>query len=573
MRAVVKCIPGILAMAIPLILSFVLSGKLGKKIKHAKDSKRMKNSAVIVLSLILAIVSALINLAIIYLIPSNADITPKQLYKQDTAFVEQTDQLGLFTMVRLDIKHLIFPASVSSEFVGPGEITEQGPAEEDEINYGYNTMNFDFDAMLSGSSNKDIQWLTKYVASGSPSKKNAYTGSMKDYNVIFVTVEGLSGYAVSEKYTPTLWKLSHEGFVFNNFYTALHFTSTSNGECQNLLGLYPKNGFPITMSETGERKTNCYFSLAQQLGRSGYKNYGFHNNQYNLYNRENSHKNLGYEYYGGHMKDGHFMLEYVNGNSPWPQKDSYMIDATMPMYVNLDQPFNVYYITISGHTPYGWNFATQDYKEALENTGWSEATKGYVAAAMEADKAIEHIVDNLKNAGKLDKTLIVVVPDHIPYGSVEIIEELSGKEFGSSEALSAINESAIDFDVYKSCLIMWSGSMKEPVYVNKPCCQVDILPTVSNLLGIEYDSRMLSGSDLLSDSDGLVVFSSKCWKSSKGFYNRFTQVFTPLKGEFQSQQEIDDYVAAMKTIVANKLDCTARIVNNNFYDYAVKYLK
>ncbi len=91
-------------------------------------------------------------------------------------------------------------------------------------------------------------------------------------------IEGFSGYAIDPELTPTLYKLANEGFVFNNYYTALHYTSTSNGECQTLLGLYPKNGNPITMKRTGELGTNCYFSLAQQLGRAGYQVMGYHGN-------------------------------------------------------------------------------------------------------------------------------------------------------------------------------------------------------------------------------------------------------------------------------------------------------
>ena len=149
---------------------------------------------------------------------------------------------------------------------------------------------------------------------------------------------------------------------------------------------------------------------------------------------------------------------------------------------------------------------------------------------------------------------------------MDVIEELAGKEFGTSEALSAINESSIDFDVYKNTLIMWSASMEEPVEVDKVCCQVDILPTVSNLLGLEYDSRMLAGSDILSDSEGLVVFSSRCWRTDRGFYNRFTQTFTPAEGVVMTAEEQAQYVEAMKTLVGYKLDSTARIVENDFYD-------
>ena len=102
---------------------------------------------------------------------------------------------------------------------------------------------------------------------------------------------------------------------------------------------------------------------------------------------------------------------------------------------------------------------------------------------------------------------------------------------------------------------------------NKVCCQVDILPTVSNLLGLEYDSRMLAGSDILSDSEGLVVFSSRCWKSDRGFYNRFTGEFTPAEGVTMTQKEQEEYVDTMKRLVSYKLDSTALIVENDFYDY------
>ena len=83
-----------------------------------------------------------------------------------------------------------------------------------------------------------------------------------------------------------------------------------------------------------------------------------------------------------------------------------------------------------------------------------------------------------------------------------------------------------DYNLYKNTLIIWSASMEEPVQVDKICCQVDILPTVSNLLGLEYDSRMLSGTDILSDSQALVAFNSGCWLTEAGYYNRYTGTFT-----------------------------------------------
>ena len=62
-----------------------------------------------------------------------------------------------------------------------------------------------------------------------------------------------------------------------------------------------------------------------------------------------------------------------------------------------------------------------------------------------------------------------------------------------------------NFDLYRNGLIIWSSSMEAPVKVSKPCSSIDILPTVSNLFGLEYDSRLITGKDILSDSEGLVI--------------------------------------------------------------------
>jgi lipoteichoic acid synthase len=109
--------------------------------------------------------------------------------------------------------------------------------------------------------------------------------------------------------------------------------------------------------------------------------------------------------------------------------------------------------------------------------------------------------------------------------------------------------------------------MEEPVYVDKVCGQVDILPTISNLLGLEYDSRMLSGSDILSDCEGQVIFHSGSWKTDQGYYNRYTQEFTLAEGVTMTAEEQEEYVSSMKKQVSNKLSCTELIIENDFYDY------
>ncbi len=572
---VLRSIPIILVMFLPTIFLFALGNRL---LLFPRTDARF---AALVAGLM--VVFHLLGLGAVHL-PWGGDLTPAMLYKVDTNLDDQVEQLGLLTMLRLDLKHQIVPAGSLldddfSELPSPSPAapsnTPVGPAEPGEsedpdvsptpvIDTSPNVLDIDLAAVAESAKNDDIRWLAKYFASKAPTNKNEYTGMFEGYNVIFLTLEGFSGYGISQELTPTLYKLTHEGFVFDNFYTALHYTSTSGGECQNLLGLYPKDGNPSSMKRTGVLGTNCYFSLAQQLGRLGYTNLGYHANS-DMYGRLASHTNLGYDW---RQEDSGLELERTGGGGKgWPQRDKYLIDATVDDYLNSDTPFNIYYLTISGHMPYSNNWVAQQYRNLVDPLSYGDTTKNYVATCIEVDRAFAELLDKLEAAGKLDKTLIVAAPDHIPYFNVDVLEELSGRSFGPMGELEDLKESSIDVDVYRNSLIMWSAGMEEAVHVDKVCCQVDILPTVSNLLGLPYDSRMMSGSDILSDSEGQVIFHSRSWLTDKGYYNRYTQEFTPNQGVSMTEEETDEYVSAMKKQVGNKLDCTAMIIENDFYNY------
>ena len=566
---VVRNIPLILVLLLPAILVIAFGCRV---LLFPRTDVRFAGAMVGVM-----VVLHLLALGTVHL-PWGGDLTPAQLYKVDTNLDDQVEQLGLVTMLRLDLKHMFVPAGTllddnfddlpvtdpSEQPSGPVESGDPDVSATPVIDTSPNVMDVDLEAVANSTDNEDIQWLAKYFNSKTPTKKNEYTGMFEGYNVIFFTLEGFSGYAIDEELTPTLYKLTHEGFVFENFYTALHYTSTSGGEFQNLMGLYPKDGNPSSMKRTGELGTNCYFSLAQQLGRLGYTNLGYHANS-NMYGRLASHTNLGYTW---KQEGSGLELELKSSGEPyWPQRDSYMIDISVDDYINGDTPFNIYYLTISGHLPYVWNYPANQHKDLVADLPYSDTTKAYLATVIEVDRALQDLIEKLDEAGKLDTTLIVAAADHVPYSNVDILEELSGQTFGSSEDLEVLRESDIDIDVYRNSLIMWSASMEEPVYVDKVCCQVDILPTISNLLGLEYDSRMLAGSDILSDSEGQVIFHSRSWLTDRGFYDRYTQEFTPAEGVTMTAEEQEQYVDIMRSQVSNKLSCSELIIENNFYDY------
>ena len=325
-------VPVLALLLLPFVLLLIFFGRI---IGDLHPNRRLAG-----LALAAAAAFHLLGVGIVHL-PWQGDLTPGALYQMDSAIegLGSSDDGGGTG------------GADSAGSTAPAEPEE--PAEEEPVvDTSPNVMDVDLAALAESTSSDSVAWLANYFNRVAPTNKNEYTGMFEGYNVIQVVMEGFSGYAIDPELTPTLYKLAHEGFVFNNYYTALHFTSTSNGECQTLLGLYPKNGSPITMKRTGELGTNVYFSLAQQLGRLGYQVYGYHNNQ-NMYGRYESHTNLGYtwkQYVPGRNDDPDTLTCEENSSGTdrlWPQRDKYMVEMSVDDYINSDAPFHVYYLTVT----------------------------------------------------------------------------------------------------------------------------------------------------------------------------------------------------------------------------------
>ena len=144
-------------------------------------------------------------------------------------------------------------------------------------------------------------------------------------------------------------------------------------------------------------------------------------------------------------------------------------------------------------------------------------------------------------------------PDHIPYGlTYEEYSELAGEELSPD----------LGPDYFESVCIIYCQGM-EPIVVDKITCSLDIIPTLCNLFGLEFDSRLLMGYDMLSTAPSLVIFDNYSWLSDAGFYNAKTRTFTPADG-----LEVDkSYVSTMNTVVANKFKYSARILDRDYYGY------
>ena len=419
-----------------------------------------------------------------------------------------------------------------------------------------NVMEIDFDEIAGTSGNQTIASLCEYFENLTPTNRNEYTGYFKDFNVIQISAEGFSGYALETDLFPTLSMMAEEGFVFDNYYSPLWYGSTLGGEYANLMGSMPKNGGYLSLSHGAANGNTFLFSLGNQLKSLGYETYAFHNNSYTYYDRNLTHPALGYTWIANGTGLDAQTNEY--GTVLWPQSDLVMIQDTFDEYTT-KEPFHLYYMTVSGHVVYsfGGNAMSQKNREVVEELTYSETTKAYLACQYELEKAMEELVMQLKAHNLYENTVVILTGDHVPYNNMEILDELAGRDLEDT------------FEAYKSTLIIWSGAMEHPIHVEKVCSSIDILPTVSNLLGLEYDSRLLIGQDILSDSEGLVLFADRSFITDRYAYSAG-------RGTVVSDSDVeisDEELEEKRALVSNKFTAADAITQYDFYKYVLPYKK
>jgi len=417
----------------------------------------------------------------------------------------------------------------------------------------YNVLPIDFDALTALSTTKDLQRLTDYVKAQEPTGKNDYTGMFEGYNLIYLTAEGFSPYAVDENLTPTLYKMINSGFVAKDYYVPLWQTSTSDGEYVNLTGLIPDQQFSMKRSAVNEQP----FSLASYFAREGVTSYAYHNNTLSYYDRHLSHPNLGYLFKAtklGELTEEEWGMNIfpMEDADDWPSSDLNMMKATIPEYIN-DERFHVYYMTVSGHMNYNFtgNQMSRKNKAAVADLPYCEEGRAYVACNIELDKALEYLVSELDKAGKLENTVICLSADHYPYAmNMQALEELAGRPLEGT------------LDIYRNSLILWNSNM-ETVEINKSCSALDLMPTLLNLFGFPYDSRLFAGKDMLSDSPSMVVFADRSFITDKISYYKKGKTVMQLTEEITDEEYLD----SMKSVVRSMNNFSSRVINNNYYHY------
>ena len=535
----------ILLSFLPLVLLIILRRRLlpGKTL-----SVRCRVMALAVFAVCQAVGSALC-----YTGEDRADYT----YNYVTDYA--VPRFGLAATIRLEAQYAIFGLPDAPV------IQVDEPVPDEPVVYDYNKMELDFTATSNLVGGSTLENMHNYFSSKTASQQNEYTGMFKGKNLIQITAEAFSPYVISKELTPTLYKLTHEGFVFTNYYQPGWGQSTTGGEFAHMTGIIPTwvNG---NLSFYASHQDYMPFALGNQFRALGYTTVAYHNNSYTYYNRHLTHPNLGYDYYG----QGNGLTLTVPG---WPYSDLDMMELTAPAYiedyVNTGKPFHAYYMSVSGHANWGWGNAMSAKNREAAVAAYpnaSQPVQGYIAANLELEYALTYLLEQLEAAGIADDTVICMTADHYPYAlvtdEVDYYQELSGKQ-----------DSELDISRYKNTWLLWSGSMESSVTVNTPCSAIDILPTVSNLFGLEFDSRLMSGHDVFAQNYNasqastcmpLVILPTNrgySWITAAGTYDAKTRTFTPNPGITVA----DDYVKTVSSLIDAKYSYARQLIQ---YDYA-----
>ena len=528
----------ILLLLLPLIVVILcLALRRGQALKLRLRWKQTMASFAVLLALLLTVTG------LMYVGRDNAFSVYRTFTNVNTSTDSSYKKIGMLATTAQELRYMLFSGS-GSIMITPSSLNMSDVPRTYSSN-SYNVIeSIDFTALADSTDSDILKATDEYLSNATPTRKNNYTGLLKDYNLITVCAESFCPWFISEELTPTLYKLSHTGILFENYYGTFQ-SVTTNGEYTMCMGLYPDMSRTKTDSSFNVAGTNYLpFCLGNALKGMGYQAWGYHDYIGDFYNRNITHANMGYTFKAA---DSGLAMKI-----DWPSSDLEMMEASVDDYINSGEPFHAYYMTFSGHYQYNWDNAMSDKnRDAVRDLPYSEPVKAYIACNLELENALTYLMDRLEQAGVADKTCIVLTNDHYPYGlTEEEYNELAGQEMD------------LTFEKYRNSFICYVPGLSENIVVDEYCSTADILPTLLNLFGVDYDSRLLAGTDVLSNGIHMAVLSDKSFLTKTFRYDAGTETVIPAD---ESIVISDEQLEAYRLYVDNKFQMSSNIVNSDYY--------
>lgn len=361
----------------------------------------------------------------------------------------------------------------------------------------------------SKASEADLKPVEEYVQQHYAKPNPEYFGMAKGRNVIYIHLESFQQFLIDYKLkvddkeyevTPFLNSLYHskETFAFSNVFNQVKAGKTSDAETMIETGLFGLNQGSFMVNYGG---TNTQQAAPFILSKNGYNSSAvFHGNAGSFWNRNTAYKQWGYNYF---FDASYFTKQDSSNSFQYGLNDKYMLKDSIKYLERLQQPFYTKFITVSNHYPYTTSLSGDDLGFPLAKTQ-DETINGYFATANYLDSSIKAFFDYLKESGLYKNSIIVLYGDHygISNSRNPALAPLLGK---NSETWSSYDNAMLQRVPY---MVVIPGMDKGGI-IDTYGGEIDMLPTLEHLLGIESNKFLQVGQDMLSpDHDQIVAFRS-----------------------------------------------------------------
>lgn len=361
----------------------------------------------------------------------------------------------------------------------------------------------------SKASEADLKPVEEYIQQHYAKPNPEYFGMAKGRNVIYIHLESFQQFLIDYKLkvddkeyevTPFLNSLYHskETFAFSNVFNQVKAGKTSDAETMIETGLFGLNQGSFMVNYGG---TNTQQAAPFILSKNGYNSSAvFHGNAGSFWNRNTAYKQWGYNYF---FDASYFTKQNSSNSFQYGLNDKYMLKDSIKYLERLQQPFYTKFITVSNHYPYTTSLSGDDLGFPLAKTQ-DETINGYFATANYLDSSIKAFFNYLKESGLYKNSIIVLYGDHygISNSRNPALAPLLGK---NSETWSSYDNAMLQRVPY---MVVIPGMDKGGI-INTYGGEIDMLPTLEHLLGIESNKFLQVGQDMLSpDHDQIVAFRS-----------------------------------------------------------------
>ncbi|WNR45338.1 LTA synthase family protein [Paenibacillus roseipurpureus] len=374
-------------------------------------------------------------------------------------------------------------------------------------------------------------------------------GAAKGKNLIIIQMESMQNFLIGlnidgQEITPNLNKLAQSSYYFPKFYQQIGQGNTSDAEFIINTSYY----VPPEGAATQVYGKKDLPSLPKLLKDQGYTTMNFHTNEVSFWNRDDLYKAIGYDrYYDKSYFQDEDAFFYGSSDEVLYRKTAEELAA----FQSQDQPFYAHVISMSSHNPF--TIPEEKYKMVLPERYEGTFVGDYMRAENYADYALGLFIEDLKQRGIWDNSVVVLYGDHrgLPLFSLKdedkaLMIEVLGHEYAEKELINIP-------------LIIAAEGVTTPMVLTQLGGQVDVLPTVANLLGVPLNDYVHFGQDLLNQTTynllpqryylptGSFVNSEELFMSGKGFEDGNYYTLAGNANEHQSATE-DEFNRALKLL-------------------------